>query len=104
MEAILVLLCLLLVYVAHTQGWIKEWAPVSRVAGFWGTLDGDLYEVKSGISGLEVISNGKVQSAKLRFPRQLCLIGSNSSDCGRLSLDGRIIYWDGAEKWVRQGV
>jgi hypothetical protein len=29
---------------------------------------------------------------------------ANAKDCGKLSLDGRTIYWDKKEKWVRQGV
>ena len=117
MEAALILLCLLLAYAAHALGWIRGWVPASRVAGFWGTLGGDLYEVRRARTGLEVVSNGKVQPATIGFARRLCLSENafasanafanafaNVKDCGKLSLDGRTIYWDKKEKWVRQGI
>ena len=113
MEAALILLCLLLAYAAHALGWIRGWVPASRVAGFWGTLGGDLYEVRRARTGLEIVSNGKVQPATISFARRLCLsenenanenANADAKDCGKLSLDGRTIYWDKKEKWVRQGV
>jgi hypothetical protein len=109
MEAALILLCLLLAYAAHALGWIRGWVPASRVAGFWGTLGGDLYEVRQAQTGLEVVSNGKVRPATIGFARRLCLSeneneNADAKDCGKLSLDGRTIYWDKKEKWVRQGI
>ena len=104
MEAAVILLCLLLVYAAHALGWIRGWAPAGRAVGFWGTLGGDLYEVRrapSSTTKLEIVSNGKVRPAAIRPLRRLCPEGGA---CGELSLDGRTLYWRGAEKWVRQGV
>ena len=113
--AIVAVLCALLVY-EWRAGRVRWWVPARRVVGFWGTLGGDLYEVRRAQSGgLELISSGETLPVSIRAPRQFCVgapgaapggaPGAAPGGCGTVSLDGRSILWGAVDKkWVRQGV
>ena len=71
--AIVAVLCALLVY-EWRAGRVRWWVPARRVVGFWGTLGGDLYEVRRAQSGgLELISSGETLPVSIRAPRQFCV-------------------------------
>jgi hypothetical protein len=100
--AVIVYLILVLIAYFGIPGY--PWSPVSRVAGYWATRDGDLYEVRRRPSdsadknGLTITGQGKTVPARFGL-RRIC----TENACGILSLDGRTLFWK-AETWYRQGV
>ena len=99
-----IIVCLLVVLISHFGIPGYPWSPVSRVAGYWATRDGDLYEIRrqaldgAGKNKLTITGRGKVVPGRFGL-RRIC----TEDACGILSLDGRTLFWR-TETWYRQGV
>lgn len=99
-----IIVCLIVVLIANFGIPGYPWSPVSRVAGYWATRDGDLYEIRrqpsdsAGKKGLLITGRGKTVPARFGL-RRIC----TEDDCSILSLDGRTLFWK-TETWYRQGV
>jgi len=97
-----IIICLIVVLIANFGIPGYPWSPASRVAGYWATHDGDLYEIRRqsfDSRSLAITGRGKTVPGRLTGLRWVCAAG----DCGFLSLDGRSLIWK-TVTWYRQGV
>lgn len=85
---------------------VRSCLPMSRLSGYWGTREGDLYEIRFdggraafGAKKITVTGAGRTVPGTAGPFRRVC----TPQRCGMFALDGRTIVWNDSS-WSKQGV